>query len=157
MLASFFHSLSFTVCFVLCAAAPCADPLGMENRLIKDAQITASSEWDSNHAAIQGRLNFKAGGGKHGAWSARSNDANQWIQVALGSYTKLTGIATQGRNGANQWITTYELQYSDDGMNLHYYKVPGQISPKVKPYPMHSVDNFQDLHAFNAAILQLNQ
>ena len=105
----------------------------MENRLIKDAQITASSEWDSNHAAIQARLNFKAGGGKAGGWSARSNDANQWIQVALGSYTKLTGIATQGRNRYYQWVTKYQLQYSNDGVSFQYYKEPGQSSPKVKP------------------------
>ena len=105
----------------------------METGLIKDAQITASSEWHSNLAAIQARLNFKAGGGKHGAWSARSNDANQWIQVAFESYTKLTGIATQGRNGVGQWVTKYQLQYSDDGVNFHYYKEQGQRSPKVKP------------------------
>ena len=118
-----------------CIAVPCTASLGMENRLIKDAQITASSEWDSNHAAIQGRLNFKEGGGKQGGWSARYNDANQWIQVALGSYTKLTGIATQGRNGGRhrQWVTNYQLEYSDDGVSFHYYKEPGQSSPKVKP------------------------
>ena len=133
MLAFFLFNVSYS--FALCASAPCAEPLGMENRLIKDAQITASSEWDSNHAAIQARLNFKAGGGKQGAWSARSNDANQWIQVALGSHNKLTGIATQGRNGVNQWVAKYQLQYSDDGVNFHYYKAPGQRSPKVKPYP----------------------
>ena len=110
----------------------------MENRLIKDAQITASSEFSSNNAAIQARLNFKEGGGKKGGWSARSNDANQWIQVALGSYTKLTGIATQGRNGPTyrQWVTKYQLEYSDDGVSFHYYKEPGQSSPKVKPYPL---------------------
>ena len=107
----------------------------MEKRLIKDGQITASSEFNSHHAAIQARLNFKAGGGKAGGWSARSNDANQWIQVALGSYTKLTGVATQGRNGTSQWVTKYQLQYSDDGVNFYYYKAPGQSSPKVKPYP----------------------
>ena len=66
---------------------------------------TASSEWDRNHAAIQGRLNFKAGGGKQGGWSAGKNNGNQWIQVALGSYTKLTSIATQGRNAHSQWVT----------------------------------------------------
>ena len=103
----------------------------MQNRLIKDAQITASSEWDSNHAAIQARLNFKAGGGKQGAWSARRNDASQWIQVAFGSYTKLTGIATQGRNGNSQWVTKYQLQYSDDGVNFHFYKALCEIFPKV--------------------------
>ena len=106
----------------------------MENRFIKDAQISASSEHDSNHSAIQARLNFKAGGGKAVGWSARSNDANQWIQVALGSYAKLTGIATQGRNGDSQWVTKYQLQYSDDGVNFDYYKAPGQSSPKVKPH-----------------------
>ena len=120
---------------VLCTAVPCAVPLGMENRLIKDVQITASSVWDSNHAAIQARLNFKAGGRKQGAWSARSNDANQWIQVALGGYTKLTGIATQGRNGANQWVTRYQLQYSDDGVTFHVYKALCETLPKVKLYP----------------------
>ena len=107
----------------------------MENRVIKDAQITASSEWDSNHAAIQARLNFKAGGGKQGVWSARSNDDDQWIQIAFGTYTNIRGIATQGSNGANQWVSKYELQYSDDGVNFHYYKAPSQRSPKVKPYP----------------------
>ena len=107
----------------------------MENRLIKDAQITASSEWDSNHAAIQARLNFQAGGGKQGAWSARSNDANQWIQVALKSYIKLTAIATQGRNGHSQWVTMYQLQYGDDGVNFHYYKALCGLLPKVQPYP----------------------
>jgi len=141
------------LCFVFCTAALCTASLGMESRLIKDAQITASSEWDSNHAAIQARLHFKAGGGKQGAWSARSNDANQWIQVALGSYTKLTGIATQGRNGHSQWVTKYQLQYSDDGVIFHYYKEPGQRSPKVKPYQS---DNFKLLQAFMATILQLN-
>ena len=112
----------------------------MENRAINDAQITASSDYSSSNAAIQARLNFKAGGGKYGAWSARSNDASQWIQVALGSYTKLTGIATQGRNdGYSQWVTKYQLQYSDDGVNFHYYKEPGQSSPKVKAYPANNL------------------
>ena len=109
----------------------CSSTLGMENGRIKDAQITASSQWDGNHAAIQGRLNFKAGGGKQGGWSAGKNNGNQWIQVALGSYTKLTSIATQGRNAHSQWVTAYKLQYSQDGVNFYYYKVSGQSSPKV--------------------------
>ena len=107
----------------------------MESRHIKDAQITASSQWNGNYAAIQGRLNFKASGGKQGGWSARWNNGNQWIQVALGSYTKLTSIATQGRNAYSQWVTAYKLQYSEDGVNFYYYKVPGQSSPKVHKLP----------------------
>ena len=133
VLASCFFSDSLSLGFV--PTAPCTASLGMEKRVIKDAQITASTEYDSNHAAIHARLNFKAGGGKQGAWSARLNDVNQWIQIALGSYTTLTGISTQGRNAVNQWVTKYQLQYGDDGLNFHYYKEPGQTSPKVKPYP----------------------
>ena len=109
----------------------CSSALGMESRHIKDAQITASSQFGGNYAAIQGRLNFKAGGSKQGGWSARWSNGNQWIQVALGSYTKLTSIATQGRNAYSQWVTAYKLQYSEDGVNFYYYKVPGQSSPKV--------------------------
>ena len=124
-----------SISFVLCTAVPCTESLGMENRLIKDAQITASSEQDSNNAAIQARLNFKTRGGKQGAWSPGSNDANQWIQVALDSDTKLTGIATQGRNGSYSWVTKYQLQYSDDGVNFHYYRALCEMLPKVKPYP----------------------
>ena len=77
----------------------------MENGLIKDSQITASSEWDSRNAAIQARLN------KYAGWTAGYYGANQWIQVAFGSFTNLTSIATQGRYpyGKNQWVTKYQL------------------------------------------------
>ena len=103
----------------------------MESGVIKDAQLTASSQFDSNHAVTQGRLNFKAGGGKAGGWSARTNDGSQWIQVALPSYTKITSCSTQGRNGFDQWVTKYKLQYSEDGLTFHYYNEPGQSLPKV--------------------------
>ena len=103
----------------------------MEDGKITDAKITASSQWDGNHAAIQGRLNFKAGGGKQGGWSSRRNDKSQWLQIELPSYTKLTRFATQGRNAYNQWVTKYELQYSEDGLHFHYYREQGQSSPKV--------------------------
>ena len=148
----FIYALDIFLLFF--TAVPCSASLGMENRLIKDAQITASSQWDSNHAAIQARLNFQAGGGKTGAWSARSNDANQRIQVALKSNIKLTGIATQGRNGDSQWVTKYQLQYSDDGVSFHYYKDPGQSSPKVKTYPAY---NFQSLHPFTASLSEVSK
>ena len=105
----------------------------MENGAIPDEHITASSEYSGNHAAIQGRLNFKAGGGKQEAWSSRSNDVNQWLQVDLGNKNnKETGVATQGRNAYDQWVTKYELQYSGDGVMFHYNKESGQSGRKVR-------------------------
>ena len=127
--------LSLFFFFFSCKA--CSVPLGMESRRIKDAQITASSHWTEYHAAFQGRLNFNGGGGKAGGWSAGYTDANPWIQVDLSSFTKLTGIATQGRNsqdGYSQWVTKYTLEYSDDGVNFRYYKEPGQGLPKVNRF-----------------------
>ncbi len=112
----------------------CQVALGMEHGAITDGQISASSEWDANHAAIQGRLNFHQAGSKMGAWSALTNDANQWLQVDLGSYyTKVTRVATQGRDGAhNQWVTMYQLQYGNNGVNFRYYREQGKTASKVK-------------------------
>ena len=113
--------------------AECQKPLGMQNGAIQDSQIKASSEWDDNHAAIQGRLHFKAISGKAGSWSARSNDMNQWLQIDLGNqHTKVTRIATQGRNAYNQWVTKYKLLFSDNGVNFHYYKEQGNKAIKVR-------------------------
>ena len=111
----------------------CQESLGMESGAISDGQVTASSQWDGNHAAIQGRLHFEARGSKRGGWSARRNDANQWLQVDLGSTTtRVTGVATQGRNAYSQWVTKYMLQYSKDGVHFQYYREPGKTAKKVK-------------------------
>ena len=109
----------------------------MENGEIADGQISASSHWDYNHAAIQGRLNFKQWGIKQGGWSARSNDLNQWLQVDLGSFTTVAGVATQGRNSyrwIKQWVTSFNVQYSDDGVIFQFYKETWNSSAKVSSY-----------------------
>ena len=105
----------------------------MENGAISDAQISASSEWDSSHSAIQGRLNFRATGVKSGGWCAGVNDVNQWLQIDLiGQHTRVTRVATQGRNDYLQWVTNYKLQYSNGGVNFLYYREHGQITDKVR-------------------------
>ena len=110
----------------------CQGALGMESSTIKNAQITASSEWDQNHAAIQGRLNFQKSGIKQGAWSARSNDKNQWLQIDLQAmYTKVTAVASQGRHQSNQWVTKYTLQFSNDGISFQNYREGGQTVDEV--------------------------
>ena len=97
----------------------------MESRAISDHQISASSEWASNYAAIQGRLNFQAGNGKSGAWSARDNNQNQWLQADLGSSKNITHLATQGRNAYNQWVTSYKVEYSNNDAFFHCYQGHG--------------------------------
>ena len=109
----------------------------MESGLTSDSQISASSEHD---AAIQGRLNFQETSSKAGAWAAATSNVSQWLQVDLGSqFTKVTRVATQGRNYSSQWNTNHsqwvtkdKLQYSDDGANFHYYREQGQSVDKVR-------------------------
>ncbi|XP_072020462.1 uncharacterized protein [Amphiura filiformis] len=95
--------------------AACKDRLGLESGEISDDQITASSEWASNHGATNARLNRVAQAGTTGAWSARTNDGNQWIQAALGRPTRVTGVLIQGRPAHRQWVTKFKVQSSDDG------------------------------------------
>ena len=105
----------------------------MENGAILNGQMTASSEWDANHAAIQGRLNFQGNQKKKGSWSARSNNNDQWLQVDLGSEdTKVARVATQGRYDYPQWVTKYKLAYSNHGVNFQYYREQRQTADKVK-------------------------
>lgn len=117
--------------FILENNIACIEPLGMESETISDDQITASSQLDDNHSARQARLHFKISGYQRGGWSALSNDLHQWLQVDLGSYSRVTRVATQGRNAFNEWVTKYNLQYSDDGVTFHLYKEGANSSAKV--------------------------
>ena len=110
----------------------CIESLGMESGTITDGQITASSELSSDHIASFARLNRVKEGNRGGSWSAKTNDVNQWLQIELGSeYTNVTRISTQGRSDLDQWVETYKLQYSDDGVNYQYYREQGATEDKV--------------------------
>ena len=98
----------------------------MESGAIADSQISASSYYDPNHSPQQARLHFKAGGWKAASWSVGVNDLNPWLQVDLLTKTRVTRIATQGRNDEyRQWVTKYKLQYGEDENTLHFYRQNG--------------------------------
>ena len=75
-------------------------------------------KWDPNHGPTNARLNRPSGGGKTGAWSAKRNDRNQWIQVTFPEVTKVTRVGIQGRYDYNQWVTKFKVSYSLDGINF---------------------------------------
>ena len=86
----------------------------MENGALKNQQITASSQYDVNHGPENARLNHAADGRKIGAWSAETNDANQWLQVDFGRNVKITKFQTQGRQDWEQWVKTFTLSFSEE-------------------------------------------
>ena len=48
-------------------------------------------------------------------------DADQFLYVDLGGRYYVTSVATQGRRAAKEYVTIYNLMYSDNGHNWFYY------------------------------------
>ena len=107
----------------------CEDPLGMESKIITDAQISVSSCWWWYWSPSNVRLN-------NFGWRANTDDQNQWIKVDLRRYTKVTRVATQGGRSRNYgvfgWVTNFKILYSLDGVLWQMYKEPGNSNASVK-------------------------
>ena len=107
----------------------------MESGAISDAQISASSHYTKNlrrdYSAKKARLNSRQWRNR-GCWAAATNDLHQWLQVDLGGYTKVTGVATQGSGYGR--VTKFKIRYSSDGVIWQFYKEPGNsnVSAKVR-------------------------
>uniref|UniRef100_A0A3B4WSC4 Contactin-associated protein-like 4 n=1 Tax=Seriola lalandi dorsalis TaxID=1841481 RepID=A0A3B4WSC4_SERLL len=57
-----------------------------------------------------------------GGWSPLTSDRYQWLEVDLGERTKITAVATQGRYGSSDWLSSYLLMFSDTGHNWKQYR-----------------------------------
>lgn len=59
---------------------------------------------------------------------------NQWLQVELPQIKKITGIITQGAKslGTEKFVTSYTLQYSDNGMYWNQYTDDEDSPSKVR-------------------------
>ncbi|KAF0042994.1 hypothetical protein F2P81_004331 [Scophthalmus maximus] len=50
-------------------------------------------------------------------------DTNQWLQIDLREVMVVSGILSQGRCDADEWITKYSVQYrTEETLNWIYYK-----------------------------------
>ena len=57
-----------------------------------------------------------------GAWIAQSRQAGEWLQIDLREDTIVTKLATQGRPGTTNWVTSYKILFSSDGAKWEEYK-----------------------------------
>jgi len=62
-----------------------------------------------------------------GGWSPAVSNAHQWLQIDLGNRVEITAVATQGRYGSTDWVTSYRLMFSDTGHNCQQYKQEDSI------------------------------
>ena len=93
----------------------------MQSGRVRNAAITSSSRWDNKHAPHLARLHNVRRGAYMGGWTARTNNAYQWLQIDLGKSHKVVRVSTQGRPTANQWVTSYYLLSSQDGVYFASY------------------------------------
>ena len=49
-----------------------------------------------------------------GAWTSKTNDQQQWIQVKFQMPFTITAIQTQGRSDKSQWVKSYKVSYSSN-------------------------------------------
>ena len=103
----------------------------MENMMITDKQISASSEYAHNLAAIYGRVNSR------NCWVAKNKNRNQWLQIDLVGHNYIvTWVATQGRHSVcrcRQWVKSFFLQYKGrDDETFQDYKAQGETTRKVR-------------------------
>uniref|UniRef100_A0A5K3FEA4 Lactadherin n=1 Tax=Mesocestoides corti TaxID=53468 RepID=A0A5K3FEA4_MESCO len=98
------------------------DPLGMISGAITDAQISASSSitgggWAANGCAPANARPFLANGL---AWCPKYKSSTEWLQIDLGVRGTITGVLLQGRGDGSEWVASYTLSYSDDGLTWHF-------------------------------------
>ncbi|XP_070172199.1 discoidin domain-containing receptor 2-like isoform X1 [Polyergus mexicanus] len=93
----------------------CIAPLGMESGAIPDADINASSSFDTGNVGPHlARLKSETLGG---AWCPKdqiTNEAREWLEIDLHSIHLITATATQGRfgNGVGvEFAEAYLLEY----------------------------------------------
>ncbi len=104
----------------------------MASGAILDGRIFAySSENPGQTGPDRGRLNLQQQGSKSGGWVAGNINGNHWFNVQFrNDYTVITGVATQGRQDEEQWVTKYKLKNSFSDGFLPYIEA-GQNKSKV--------------------------
>ncbi|XP_072182289.1 uncharacterized protein [Diadema setosum] len=107
----------------------CRDPRGMENGVIRDAMITASSVLSKDYSPDKARLYSTATerGPIGPGWVPAVSDTDQWIQVDMEEVTIFSGLQTQGSLDNDYWVESYQVAYSNDTSSWTYVQESGNI------------------------------
>ncbi|XP_043916578.1 contactin-associated protein-like 5 [Protopterus annectens] len=93
----------------------CEDPLVAS---LPIAAFDSSSELSGMHSPKFAKLNSRDGAG---GWSPLVSNKYQWLQIDLRERAEITAVATQGKFGSSDWVTSYGLLFSDTGRNWMQY------------------------------------
>ncbi|GBL83651.1 hypothetical protein AVEN_148964-1, partial [Araneus ventricosus] len=100
---------------------PCSDfvPLIDGPNPLPDTNLKASSSKTPLSGPDAIRLEIK---GAKKAWTPAETDEKQFIEVDLGDIRAVYGIVTKGKESAKEFVTSYQLLYSTDGIAYSYYQ-----------------------------------
>lgn len=109
-------------------------PLGMQNGLIMDSQLSSSSEmYYYFSAAASGRFNSKTMPYQRlGGWIAAEDDTAPWFQVNFLSIATITAIVTQGLDIGENYVKEYTVSFSSWGRGFHNYTGRGPGTAEVR-------------------------
>ncbi|XP_029112756.1 contactin-associated protein-like 5 [Scleropages formosus] len=111
-----------TSCVTSKAANNCEGPLGAA---VPPSAFESSTQLSESHAPRLARLNRREGSG---GWAPQRTDRNRWLQVDLRDRVEVTGVATQGRHGSSDWVTSYQLMVSDTGRAWKRYRLEDGVT-----------------------------
>ena len=100
----------------------CDVPLGTRDGRVTRAMFTASSMYNHYYGPWSARLQAQNRGSTRGGWVAKYRNTRQWLQIDLGTTSRVKRIATQARYDANQWVKSYTVSYSNNGVRFYPYK-----------------------------------
>lgn len=84
--------------------------------------MSASSTLSNLTKAYNGRLGFT----KADSWCAAMDDTKPYLEIDFGTPYVLCAVATQGNSKADQMVTSFTLQISNDGSTWTDDKDDGQ-------------------------------
>ncbi|KAM4738833.1 contactin-associated protein-like 4 [Anableps anableps] len=83
------------------------------------SSFRSSSQLSTSHGPGFAKVNRREGAG---GWSPLLSDKYQWLEVDLQRRTQIAAVATQGRYGSSDWLTSYLLMFSDTGHNWRQHR-----------------------------------
>ncbi|CAE7780121.1 xlrs1, partial [Symbiodinium pilosum] len=87
---------------------------------VPEGQRSYNSVWGNNK---KGTGHARSGLNSPQAWSAGSRSSNSWMTIDLQAKYFVAGVVTRGRANANQWVTSFVVQYSNN--NRNFFNAPG--------------------------------
>uniref|UniRef100_A0A4W5P432 Contactin associated protein-like 5b n=1 Tax=Hucho hucho TaxID=62062 RepID=A0A4W5P432_9TELE len=86
---------------------------------LPESSFKSSSTSSKSQLPHSAKLNRREG---EGGWAPERSDRQPWLQLDLREKMEVTAIATQGRSGSSDWVTSFMLQFSDSGLAWKQYR-----------------------------------